>query len=74
MESTHNTPTVAAITSEIGRRALAERMGLSVHAVNMAAYKGKFPASWFRVMRDVCAEKGIDCPEDLFAFREAEQP
>ena len=31
--------------------------------------RGVFPANWFPVIRDLCAENGIECPLYLFNFK-----
>ncbi|MFC3059493.1 hypothetical protein [Paenirhodobacter populi] len=56
------------VCDQLGRRAIAERIGRSVTAVSNAAVEGAFPPSWYIVLRDMCAAHGVACPEYLFNF------
>lgn len=38
-------------------------------AVDAAVRRGKFPASWYVVVKELAASKGIDCPDSLFAMK-----
>lgn len=60
--------TAGEIIDAIGRRRLAESLGVGRSAISNAAVDGKFPAKWFVVIRDLCFEVGCDCPLSLFNF------
>lgn len=60
--------TVSEICDALGRREIAIRIGRGVTAVSNAASQGKFPAAWYVVLTEMCAEQGIDCPLTLFRF------
>ena len=63
--------TVASICDAIGRKALAERVGVGMTTISNAVVDGRFPAKWFLAVRDMCLEKGIESPEALFTFANA---
>lgn len=63
MKSAHD------IAETLGRRAIANRLGVGLSAVNNALDRGGFPASWFRSVRDMCRDAGLECPEDAFNFK-----
>lgn len=67
MEQTHP-PTVAAICDRIGRSEIAVAVGVGTTAVSNAAVENRFPARWFFVVRKLCSDRNIDCPEALFSF------
>lgn len=56
------------ICDALGRKAIADRIGVGLTAVSNASVDGGFPAKWFAVLREMCAEVGIECPERLFNF------
>lgn len=60
--------TIPDICDAIGRKTLGQRLGVGRAAIANAVAEGKFPARWFKVVTDLCAEKGIDCPDELFNF------
>lgn len=57
------------IAKALGQRSIAEALGVSPTAVNNAVMRGSFPTSWFFVVRDMCAERGVECPTDIFNFK-----
>lgn len=52
----------------IGRRKLAEELGVRTTAVSNAVVAGAFPARWFAVIERLCAEVGEPCPREAFTF------
>lgn len=60
--------TASDICDALGRKAIADRIGVGLTAVSNASADGGFPAKWFAVLREMCAECGLDCPEHLFNF------
>jgi DNA-binding Xre family transcriptional regulator len=62
--------TALEICNSLGRRELAKRIGVTKTAVSNAAVDGKFPARWFVVVSAMCAEQGLECPQDAFSFVE----
>lgn len=59
---------VAMICDTIGRKVVADRIGVGKTAVSNAVVEGIFPARWYREMRSLCAEHDLPCPDDLFNF------
>jgi hypothetical protein len=75
MEHTQHsqTHTAATICDMIGRKAIADRVGVKLAAVSNASTEGMFPAKWFAAIKSMCGEAGIDCPESLFRFAGVQQ-
>lgn len=61
--------TTRSIIDAIGRRQFLTRSGLSKQALIRPFAENQFPANWFQILDEMCAERGIDCPRVLFAFR-----
>ena len=57
------------ITSAIGQDVVMSALGVSHHSITNARTKGRFPASWFFIMNDLCSGAGIDCPMSVFNWR-----
>jgi hypothetical protein len=68
MHTMDNAKDIAAL---IGQRRIAVALGIGVTAVNNAVVRGKFPAAWLPVIRQICATEGIACHESAFNFRAA---
>lgn len=64
----HPQTSVVAICDALGRREIAARLGRTPAAVGNAASVGIFPAGWYLVVREMCRDVGIECPESLFSF------
>lgn len=67
---TDDTPKITAktICDAIGRKAIADHIGASLTAVSNASTEGKFPARWYRGIRDLCVRAGVPCPDEAFNF------
>lgn len=63
--------TVADICDRLGRKVIAERVGVGVTAVSNASVEGKFASAWFLAIKGMCDDIGIPCPERLFKFKMA---
>lgn len=59
---------VAQICETIGRQKIADAVGVSLPAVSNAVGDKRFPARWYPVVRDLCIQNDLDCPESLFNF------
>ena len=57
------------ILDRLGRRRVADALGVGITAVGNAATSPHFPASWFFVLSQMCADEGIDCPLSLFRMK-----
>lgn len=38
-------------------------------SITQRIWMGSFPAAWYKAMREIADEKGVDCPMDLFSFK-----
>lgn len=59
---------VSSICRTIGRKEMEARLGVSKAAIANAVAQGRFPARWYIVVREMCAESGIVCPDAAFSF------
>lgn len=59
------------IAAKIGQRRIAMALSVGATAVNNAVVRGKFPAAWLPVIRQICEAEGITCHESAFNFRAA---
>lgn len=57
------------IAKALGQKPLADALGVGVTAVNNSLSRDHFPAAWYPVIRDLCTEKGVECPEEAFNFK-----
>lgn len=57
---------VRRLTEQIGSEKLQAALGVSEYSIRHARTTGRFPASWFTVVRDLC---GGECSEELFNFK-----
>jgi len=61
--------TVKLMIEQIGRAALVERgENITQQAVSRALKDELIPASWYPVVRDMCREISIECPDKFFRF------
>lgn len=60
--------TVADICDAIGRGLIAATLEVRKSAVSNAVSENRFPSKWYLVIKVLCAEHSMECPEDLFAF------
>lgn len=58
------------VCDRIGRGVIAEAVGVGLTSVSAACVCGRFPASWFIVIRKLCVDRGFACPVDLFKFKD----
>jgi hypothetical protein len=54
------------LANKIGRKKLAETLGVVPTAVGNAVSRGCFPAAWFMVVSDLAEREGVNCPPHLF--------
>lgn len=57
----------------LGRQNLATRLGTNKRTISAAMSVKRFPAAWFAVIAEMCAERQIECPLEIFSFHQAEQ-
>lgn len=73
MDSDRNI-TVEDICEAIGRRLIADSIGVGLTSVSNAIVDGRFPARWFHVMDRLCTAASLPCPRRLFTFVGADAP
>lgn len=61
--------TASQLADAIGRKALADALGVGPTAVSNAVVRGEFPASWFLSVKDMADKIGHQCPPELFKMR-----
>lgn len=61
--------TPAQIADSLGRKAIAEAIGVGKTAVSNAVVRGKFPPSWFLILSRMAADAGVDCPPSAFGMQ-----
>lgn len=61
--------TVADICDRLGRRAIAETIGVGATAVSNASAEGLFSPAWFVGIKTMCDKAGLPCPERLFKWK-----
>lgn len=61
------------IVSAIGVSEIASQVGVTNASVYNAIYDGKFPAAWYRVVKDLCAERSQSVSLDLFRWKETKE-
>lgn len=59
---------VETICRIVTRRAIQERCGVAKQTVSGWVVTNTIPAQWWTVIRELCLESGIPCPEHLFSF------
>lgn len=62
---------VQTIVARLGRKQIADRIGVTDAAIGNALSDGRFPAWWYRDLREFCAEEGVNCPMAAFKWKHA---
>lgn len=62
----HTTETLA---NALGRKVIANAVGVGLTAVSNGVVRGRFPASWYQGIKQECDRQGVQCPMDLFDFK-----
>lgn len=65
---------IETFSKTLTRSAMADRIGVGRTAISNAVTRGKFPPSWFSILKQMADEAGIECPMCLFAFVEPVAP
>ena len=64
----------SSLADKIGRKRIADTIGVGVTAVSNAVVRGCFPSSWFVAMARLARDYDADCPPDLFGMKALESP
>lgn len=62
------TPSVVLICDQLGRKAMSHALGVRPSAISNAVAENCFPSKWYLVVKGLCEQRGLECPDDLFAF------
>lgn len=57
------------IAKSLGRQKMADALGVGLTAISKYVVAGKFPASWYLVIKSLCKDAGADCPDSLFEMK-----
>ena len=61
--------TTSDFADALGRRVMAQTLGVRPTAISNAVVGGVFPAAWYDPLEKLAQERGVDCPRHLFAWR-----
>lgn len=61
--------TASDVADILGRKEIAQRVGVGLTAVSAAVSEGKFRASWYLEIKALGEEKGVEIPDALFTFK-----
>jgi hypothetical protein len=64
-----NKPPSAQFADAIGRKEIADAVGVGLTAVSNAVVRQAFPASWFSACQRLAIQKKVPFPADLFQQR-----
>jgi hypothetical protein len=56
------------VVKAIGRGKLADALRVGRPAISNALRQGVFPARWYRVVKSLADEAGVECPDSLFRW------
>lgn len=68
MDSIAPPATVERICDAIGRRQIADAIGVRLTSVSNAVADGRFPARWYYVLNQLASDAGLQVPHHLFSF------
>lgn len=57
------------ITDKVPSEAIRQRFGVKDRSIRLARERGVFPASWYRGMKDLCAEYDTEFSDDAFNWK-----
>lgn len=61
--------TASDLADALGRKTIADALGVLPTAVSNAVVRGWFPSSWFLAVKAIADRMGQDCPPELFKMR-----
>lgn len=61
--------TASELANALGRKTIADALGVGLTAVSNAVVRGWFPSSWFLAVKSVADAAGQECPPELFRMR-----
>jgi hypothetical protein len=61
--------TASDLADALGRKTIADALGVLPQAVSNAVVRGWFPSSWFLAVKAIADGAGQECPPELFKMR-----
>ncbi len=61
--------TASDLADALGRKTIADALGVLPQAVSNAVVRGWFPSSWFLAVKAIADAEGQQCPPELFKMR-----
>lgn len=61
--------TASELADALGRKTIADELGVLPTAVSNAVVRGWFPSSWFLAVKAIADREGVACPPELFKMR-----
>lgn len=61
--------TTSHIADALGRKKIADALGVGLTAVSNAVVRGSFPASWFVAVSKLARDANVECPPHLFQMK-----
>lgn len=58
--------TTSSFASKVGRKKIADALGVGLTAVSNGVVRGAFPATWYEACKVLAADAGVICPPELF--------
>ena len=62
------------LADALGRKDMAQALGVGATAISNAVVAKQFPAAWFDTLEAMANSRGVTCPRALFAWRKPEAP
>jgi hypothetical protein len=60
--------TTLSFANAVGRKNLADAVGVGPQAVTNAVKRGRFPSSWYVVGQSLASKVGVQCDPELFGM------
>lgn len=57
------------IIEALGVDAIAAAVDCKRKTVTVVKYRGHFPPAWYPIIKGMCDDAGIDCPDSAFKFK-----
>lgn len=61
--------TASEFADAVGRKEIADKLGVGTTAVSNAVVRGVFPSSWFFILQELSNDLDVECPPELFNMR-----
>lgn len=61
--------TASDLADALGRKIIADALGVLPTAVSNAVVRGWFPSSWFLAVKSLAESRGVECPPELFKMK-----